>query len=109
VDATGAAAWASAGLQALVPLPPPRPAGAEPPAPLDPTGPGDAAAEAATRAVPPAASVLRHLDFPSASSIPAISIMRPEPRLPSREAGPAPESDPAPSHRPAAPAPRATP
>lgn len=33
--------------------------------------------------VPPVASVLPNLDFPSADSIPAISIMRPEPPLPS--------------------------
>jgi hypothetical protein len=32
--------------------------------------------------VPPVASVLRNLEYPSAQSIPAISIMRPEPRLP---------------------------
>jgi hypothetical protein len=36
--------------------------------------------------VPPAASVLPNIDFPSATSIPPVNIMAPEPKLPPPEA-----------------------
>jgi hypothetical protein len=39
--------------------------------------------------VPPVASVLPDIDFPSASSIPPVSIMAAEPKLPSTDAAPA--------------------
>jgi hypothetical protein len=64
-----------------------------PPATATP-GVAPAAAEAEPtparpRPVPPIASKLPRIDFPSASSIPAISIMAPEPKLPPAETTPA--------------------
>ena len=48
-----------------------------------------APASRSRRSVPPVASVLPNLDFPSSSSIPAISIIAAEPPLPADEAKPA--------------------
>ena len=48
-----------------------------------------AAPASSPRFVPPVASVLPNIDFPSASSIPAINIMAAEPKLPPTETAPA--------------------
>jgi hypothetical protein len=62
---------------------------ASPASPEQPPATTEALPAAPRGVVPPVASVLPNLDFPSAASIPPISILAAEPKLPATEAAPA--------------------